>query len=1005
VNVLTLSDVTGGAHLTSSSVYYRGAAAGSFTLTNALTDADPGPASSTTTALTGSTSGWTHTPSTVSAPAGGPFVSNPFSWAPASSGSPSEAVTGRDGAGSTATTTLTFTDDSTPATGGSLSYPDGYQSDPTVDVTTSAGTDAGSGIATRRLQRSSAALAAGLCDTFGAFADVGPDNPASPFTDSSLSDQRCYRYRFVVTDRVGNQQVSTSPREVKVDAGSGGPLLRSTASYSVMAGTGVANTGATTVSGDLGVSPSSSVTGFPPGIVSGTVHAGDTAAAQGQSDLVAAYTDAQNRTATGQFAGDLNGRTFTAGVHHTSAALALTGTMVLDGQDNPNAVFVFQVDAAMNTAAASHVELVNGAQASHVFWQVQGAVGTGANATLSGTLLAAGGITLGAGTQLIGRALSYGTVTMSTNAVRFSSADPPTVTITGGATAVTKDTTPTLAGSTSALPGTTVRVTVAGQSLTTTAAADGTWAVTAGTLADGVQGVTATVRDLSGNSGSATQSLTVEVNPAMPDLASAASYSLLAGVAVANTGTTTISGDLGVSPGSSVTGFPPGIVSGDVHAGDAAAATGRTDVETLYTDLDSRTPRSSFSGDLNGRTFHDGVFHTSAALALTGTVTLDAEGDPNAVFVFQVDAAMNTAAGSSVALVNGALASHVFWQVQGAVGTGATTSMAGTIVTAGGVTLGAGTQLIGRALSYGTVTLASSTVRFTSALPPSLTVTGGAAAVTKDTTPTVAGTTDAAAGTAVRVSVTGQSLATTAAADGTWAVTAATLTAGVHDVRASVTDLAGNHGTATQSLTVEVNPAPVALRSAASYSVLAANSVANTGLSTLAGDLGVTTVDTITGFPPGIVSGTTHNADASATQAQTDLATAYADADGRTPSSSFSGDLVGRTFHAGVHHTSAAVALTGTVTLDGENDPGSVFIFQVDAAMNTAAGSSVALVNGAQAANVFWQVQGAVGTGALASLSGTVLTSAGITLGNGTVLHGRALSSGSVTLSTSTIGD
>lgn len=1005
VNALTLSDLTGGAYLTSSSVYYRGVSAGTFTLTNAVSDEGSGPASSTTSALTGSTSGWTHTPSTVSAPAEGPFVSNPFSWAPSTSGSPSEAVTARDNAGSTTTTVLTFIDDSTAPAGGAVSSPDGYQTTTTADVLSSAGTDAGSGIATGQLQRSSAALAAGLCDTFTAFADLGPDSPPSTYTDASLSDQRCYRYRFVVTDRVGNQQVSTTPHEVKVDSGSGAPLLRASASYSVLAGTGVANTGLTTVSGDLGVSPSGSVAGFSPGIVSGTTHAGDAAAAQGQADLVAAYSDAQGRPATSQFAGDLNGRTFTAGVHHTSAALALTGTVTLDAQGDPSAVFIFQVDAAMNAAAASSVALVNGAQPSHVFWQVQGAVGAGADASLSGTLLAAGAITLGAGTHLIGRALSYGTVTMSTNAVRFTVADPPTLTIAGGDTAVTKDTTPTLLGTTSAPPGTTVRVAVAGQSLVATVAADGTWGVTAGTLADGVQSVTATVRDLSGNSGGATQSLTVEVNPGAVDLRSAASYSVLAGVGVANTGATTISGDLGISPGTALTGFPPGTVSGDVHAGDAAAAAGRADVETLYADLDSRTPRSSFSGDLNGRTFHGGVYHTAAALALTGTVTLDAEGDPNAVFVFQVDAAMNTAAGSNVALVNGAQAAHVFWQVQGAVGTGATTAIAGTIVTAGGVTLGAGTQLIGRALSYGTVTLASNTIRFTTSLPPSLTITGGSPAVTKDTTPTIAGTTDAVAGTAVRVTVAGQRLVTTAAADGSWSVTAAALTAGAHVVTASVTDQAGNSGRATQSLTVEVNPASVDLRSAASYSVLAANAVANTGLTTVAGDLGVTTVDTITGFPPGIVSGTTHNADASAHQAQSDLSTAYADAEGRAPGDSFSGDLVGRTFRAGVHHTSAAVALTGTVTLDGENDPESVFIFQVDGAMNTAAGSQVALVNGAQAANVFWQVQGAVGTGANASLSGTVLTPAGITLGDGTVLHGRALSSGTVTLATSTIGD
>jgi Ice-binding-like len=121
------------------------------------------------------------------------------------------------------------------------------------------------------------------------------------------------------------------------------------------------------------------------------------------------------------------------------------------------------------------------------------------------------------------------------------------------------------------------------------------------------------------------------------------------------------------------------------------------------------------------------------------------------------------------------------------------------------------------------------------------------------------------------------------------------------------------------------------LRSVASMSVLGGTGVANTGLTTVSGDLGVPVVDTVTGFPPGIVSGTTHNGDAAAAQAQAELAQAYDDTDGRTPDSDFSGDLNGRTFTAGVHHTSAALALTGTLTLDAENDPGAVFIFQVDA--------------------------------------------------------------------------
>jgi hypothetical protein len=102
-------------------------------------------------------------------------------------------------------------------------------------------------------------------------------------------------------------------------------------------------------------------------------------------------------------------------VHHTAAALALTGTLTLDGRGDPDARFVVQVDAALNTAAGSTVLLVNGAQAANVVWQVEGAAGLGADSTFAGTVMAAGGITIGAGAQLTGRVLSYGAVTLADN--------------------------------------------------------------------------------------------------------------------------------------------------------------------------------------------------------------------------------------------------------------------------------------------------------------------------------------------------------------------------------------------------------------------------------------------------------------------------------------------------------------------------------------------------------------------------------------------------------------
>jgi hypothetical protein len=209
--------------------------------------------------------------------------------------------------------------------------------------------------------------------------------------------------------------------------------LGTAGNYSVLGGTGVVNTLNTVLNADLGVSPSNSISGFsPPGIVEGDTHAGDSEAAQAQSDLVLAYNSAAGLTPTGTFSGDQIGTTFDAGIYYTPAAFALTGTMTLDGQGNPNAVFIFQVNAALNTAASTTISLINGAQASNVFWQVNGAVTTGASSSFAGTIMAAGAITVGSAGSIAGRALSFGIVTLADNLVTtpdiISFTSPPTPT-------------------------------------------------------------------------------------------------------------------------------------------------------------------------------------------------------------------------------------------------------------------------------------------------------------------------------------------------------------------------------------------------------------------------------------------------------------------------------------------------------------------------------------------------------------------------------------------------
>ena len=212
-------------------------------------------------------------------------------------------------------------------------------------------------------------------------------------------------------------------------------------------------------------------------------------------------------------------------------------------------------------------------------------------------------------------------------------------------------------------------------------------------------------------------------------------------------------------------------------------------------------------------TFHPGVHSSAAAFTNTGTMTLDADGDPGAVFVFQIGAALSSAASSKVILADGALAHNVYWQVEGAVSLGAGAKYVGTFLAAGAVAFGEGASLKGRILTPLTVALANSPVTkpIDDLTAPLVSLDGGVARAVNDTTPSITGTTDEPAGRPVRVTVAGQTLSTTVGAGGAWAVGAAALSPGPHAVTATVTDPSQNTGVATQELTIDTTPPSVTI--------------------------------------------------------------------------------------------------------------------------------------------------------------------------------------------------
>ncbi len=184
------------------------------------------------------------------------------------------------------------------------------------------------------------------------------------------------------------------------------------------------------------------------------------------------------------------------------------------------------------------------------------------------------------------------------------------------------------------------------------------------------------------------------------NLGSAANFAVLANIQVVNSGATTICGDIGVSPGISTGSGYVMNCGGIAHAADTLASNAQLDLTAAYNDALSRRTASPLAGELGGVTLYPGLYGTAGSLDLsTGNLTLDALGNPNGVFIFQVGSSLTARLGHGVLLAGGAKASNVFWQVGGICTLDLATSFKGTIMTKDQLTLNAGAQLEGRAFS------------------------------------------------------------------------------------------------------------------------------------------------------------------------------------------------------------------------------------------------------------------------------------------------------------------
>lgn len=197
--------------------------------------------------------------------------------------------------------------------------------------------------------------------------------------------------------------------------------LSGSSTLAIIAGSAISSTGATVITGDLGLSPGSSVGGFPPGILNGTKHINDPIANQAKMDLTAAYNDAAGRTCSDivTLSGNIGGLTLTPGLYKSTSSLAISsGDLTLDAKGNSNAVFIIQIASTLTTTSGRKVILSGGALASNIFWQVGSSATFGTTSVFKGTVMAMQSITFNTGATLDGRGLArIGAVTMAGNTI------------------------------------------------------------------------------------------------------------------------------------------------------------------------------------------------------------------------------------------------------------------------------------------------------------------------------------------------------------------------------------------------------------------------------------------------------------------------------------------------------------------------------------------------------------------------------------------------------------
>ncbi|MFH0894657.1 MAG: ice-binding family protein [Bacteroidota bacterium] len=546
-------------------------------------------------------------------------------------------------------------------------------------------------------------------------------------------------------------------------------------------------------------------------------------------------------------------------------------------------------------------------------------------------------------------------------------------------------------------------------------------------------------------------------------LGGASNFAVLAGTTVTNDGASLFTGDLGVSPGTAITGFQPapintimgpgtvtaglGIVNGTIYAGGPVAAQAHNDAVIAYNFLVAQVPDTIYSGvsQLDGLTFTPGVysFAPSANLQVNGTLYLDFQGNSDALFIFQMGTTLVTMTGSKVIALNNnnqpCSGANVYW----AVGSSATIDGAqfvGTVIATTTITMTSGANVSGRILALGgAVTMITDTISVCGSsgggtFPPTLISTDPLNLATGVALNKVISATFSQAMDPLTINTSTFTLKQgTTAVSGTVAYSGTTATFTPSNILAASTeytatittgakDLAGNALAANTvwSFTTAGTTSGLAvvdLGVAGDFVILSKTGITDVFPSAITGDVGSSP---ITGAAILVscaeVTGTIYTVDAAGplpcrvtnanmlTTAVSDMEAAYTDAAGRTNPDFLNlgaGNIGGETLTPGLYKWTSAVIIPTDVTISG--GPNDVWIFQVAGTLTMSSAVNITLSGGAQAKNIFWQTAGAVTFETTSHFEGNILGMTDINLQTGASINGRMLAQTAVTLQMNTV--